>query len=204
MHVERREPSRALAFPRHRWRVGCGFEQLDLRPWRAPALNAAFLGSSGLLLLVLIRNGPFGGMACIPSITELRLFFAQVFKKREETPPSIWGMRSQCATEAPVNPPRPVSAARWWLRHQPPRSGATQKRGAHQPPENAPQCIRTREGVAYYSSPLTKKCAFACQAFWSEGKNSTTREGSRRVHKVHPTDFPVHSVQGPLRGGWFS
>ena len=95
-------------------------------------------------------------------------------------------------------------SGRRWRSHQPPRSGATQKRGAHQPPENAPQCIRTREGVAYYSSPLTKKRAFACQAFWSEEKNSTTREGSRRVHKVHPTDFPVHSVQGPLRGGWFS
>ena len=92
--------------------------------------------------------------------------------------------------------------------------GATSRREAALPKNEVPTSrLKTHPSALEHGKEWRnilllrpKKRAFARQAFWSEEKNITTRtrEGSRRVHKVHPTDFPVHSVQGPLRGGWFS
>jgi hypothetical protein len=54
-------------FPQYRRRAGCGFEQLELRLWRAPGLRAGFVVSSDQLILVFICSGPFAGMVPLPS-----------------------------------------------------------------------------------------------------------------------------------------
>jgi hypothetical protein len=34
------------------------------------------------------------------------------------------------------------------------------------------------------------------------GARAASASASRLIQKAHSTDFPVHSVQGPSRGGW--
>jgi hypothetical protein len=152
-------------------------------------LYAAFLGSSGLLLLVFIRNGPFGGMACIPSTSQGReCCFIHSLGLPTGLAPRL------CATEAPVNPrtaapgrSAELSAGRRWL------SGAAQKRGAYQPGLNThPSALgHRRECAGYHFSPLAKKRAFTCRAPRPEETNENGEQ---------PAGQSIRSLQRPMPG----